>query len=133
MLSLVALVLSQVSPVTIQVDVSGLSSSRGVVECVLWSSAEGFPRDTTHGREKVNVPVVEGRATCSFTAQPGTFAITLMHDENENGVMDTNFLGIPIERYGFSKNPRPFLRAPTFKEAAFEVGTAPVNLDVKVL
>lgn len=47
--------------------------------------------------------------------------------------MDTNFLGIPTERYGFSKNPRPFLRAPTFKEAVFEVAHDAVKLEVKVL
>lgn len=125
--------LSQLAP-GITVDVGGLPSSRGVVECVLWTDVDGFPRDTSRGRIKVSVPVVDGHATCVFdNVEPGTFAVTLMHDENGNGTMDTGVFGIPTERYGFSNNPRPFLRAPTFKEAAFVVGNTPVRLDVKVL
>lgn len=75
------IILLALSQTPVQVDVGGLPSSRGVVECVLWNSADGFPRDTTHGLQKVRVPVVEGRATCSFDVEPGAYAVTLMHDE----------------------------------------------------
>ncbi len=33
---------------------------------------------------------------------PGEYAIRLMHDENGNGSLDRNPLGMPIEGYGFS-------------------------------
>src|SRR5688572_14316142 len=35
---------------------------------------------------------------------PGTYAIALFLDENDNGKIDTNFIGIPREKYGFSNN-----------------------------
>lgn len=43
-----------------------------------------------------------------------------MHDENGNGKLDTNRVGMPIGGYGFSNNPRVMRRA-TFDEAAFAV------------
>lgn len=52
---------------------------------------------------------------------PGTYAVKVMHDENGNGKLDTNFMGMPIEGYGFSNDPK-VLRKPTFDEAKFELG-----------
>ena len=52
---------------------------------------------------------------------PGTYAISCFHDVNGNGKLDTNFLGIPSEPYGFSNNARPKFRAPNWNEAKFEV------------
>jgi uncharacterized protein (DUF2141 family) len=52
---------------------------------------------------------------------PGSYAVMVMHDENDNGKLDSNFMGMPIEGYGFSNNPG-VMRKPTFEEARFELG-----------
>jgi len=44
---------------------------------------------------------------------------SVLHDENKNGKMDKNIAGIPVEGYGVTNNPKPALRAATFKEATF--------------
>ena len=54
---------------------------------------------------------------------PGRYAIILVHDENGNGKLDTNALGVPTEPYGFSNNVRGFLGPPAFKEAVMQVDT----------
>ena len=117
---------------TVSVEVVGLTSAKGHVECVLWASPSGFPRDTARGLVKTRAPEIRGgRAVCTFRGVPaGRFAVTMMHDENENGRVDTNFMGIPVETYGFSRNPTPFMRAPRFDEAAFVVAAEPVALQV---
>lgn len=51
----------------------------------------------------------------------GRHAVAIGHDLNGNQRVDTNFLGMPKEAWGVSRNPRPALRAPRFDEAAFEV------------
>lgn len=118
--------------VAVTVEVAGLASSRGSVECVLWSGTLGFPTEIAKALARVRTsPLEKATATCTFDAvAPGTFAVSISHDENENGRVDKNFLGIPTERYGFSNNPSPFMRAPRFDEAAFTVGGAPVHLRV---
>jgi uncharacterized protein (DUF2141 family) len=52
---------------------------------------------------------------------PGIYAISIMHDENNNQKIDTNFFGIPYEGYGFSKNVIGYFGKPTFKETSFTV------------
>ncbi|MEP7043082.1 MAG: DUF2141 domain-containing protein [Dokdonella sp.] len=54
---------------------------------------------------------------------PGAYAVKVLHDENDNGKLDTNFMGMPIEGYGFSNNPQ-LLRKPTFDEAKFDLDAA---------
>ncbi|WP_434212664.1 DUF2141 domain-containing protein [[Pseudomonas] boreopolis] len=48
----------------------------------------------------------------------GEYAVRVMHDENGNGKLDTNMLGMPLEGYGFSNDPK-VMRKPTFDEARF--------------
>lgn len=53
---------------------------------------------------------------------PGRYAAVAFHDENGNGKLDKNFLGVPTEPYGFSKNAQGFLGPPTFDAAAMALG-----------
>ena len=122
-----ALLLSAVDggegPHRVTLRVQGLTSSRGVVECVLWSSPTGFPTQPVSGVVKVMArPLATHEATCVFDdVRPGLRAISFIHDENENGKMDQGLFGMPLEGYGFSRDPKPFMRAPRFDEAAFAV------------
>ena len=63
----------------------------------------------------------------------GTWAVLAYQDENENGELDRNFIGIPKENYGFSRDAASRFGPPDFDDAAIEVreGTtaAPVMLD----
>lgn len=68
----------------------------------------------------------------SFDDVPaGRYALMVIHDENGNGRLDTNLIGMPVEGYGFSNNPR-VMRRPTFEEAAFDVGAEPLALDIAI-
>jgi uncharacterized protein (DUF2141 family) len=51
----------------------------------------------------------------------GIYAISIFHDENDNGKMDTNFMGIPKEDYGCSNNASGFMGPPKWKDAKFEL------------
>jgi outer membrane protein len=51
----------------------------------------------------------------------GTYAIVVYYDENGNGVLDENFLGIPAEPIGFSNGYRP-KGPPSFVKAGFQLG-----------
>ena len=51
----------------------------------------------------------------------GDFGISTFHDVNHNEKLDTNFLGIPTERYGFSNNARGSFGPPSFNKAKVKV------------
>ena len=58
---------------------------------------------------------------------PGRYAINAFHDENGNGDLDTNVLGIPKEGYGFANDPPTSFGPPDFEEAAVTVGDPPAT------
>ncbi len=60
---------------------------------------------------------------------PGTYAIMVLHDENENYRMDFDTNGMPIESYGMSNNPLSY-GPPQFSDAKFEVDDE--DLDFKI-
>jgi uncharacterized protein (DUF2141 family) len=49
----------------------------------------------------------------------GRYAIAVFLDENDNYKLDKNLFGIPKEKYGFSNNVLPSVRAATFDESSF--------------
>jgi uncharacterized protein (DUF2141 family) len=61
---------------------------------------------------------------CSFFIQnlkQGNYSIRYFHDENGNNELDTNWLGIPTEGYGFSNNASSMFGIPSIKERLFSV------------
>jgi uncharacterized protein (DUF2141 family) len=52
---------------------------------------------------------------------PGVYAISVLHDINDNQDLDRKFMGIPKEPFGFSNNVNGAFGPPSFKRASFEV------------
>jgi uncharacterized protein (DUF2141 family) len=50
---------------------------------------------------------------------PGEYGVMTYQDVNSNDRTDTNFLGIPTEPYGFSRDAKPFLSRPGFDAVKF--------------
>jgi uncharacterized protein (DUF2141 family) len=104
----------------IKVEVTGFRNDKGQLGCSLWPGAEGFPRDDSHIMKHVWAPIKGARGECVFGGVPaGEYAVTLFHDENKNGKFDSNFIGYPLEGYGFSNNVVPQFKAPSFDQCKF--------------
>ena len=70
-------------------------------------------------------------AVVHFTLPAGSYAVQVMHDENDNGKLDSNFMGIPSEGYGFSNNPQ-VMRKANFSEAKFDIGDAASSIVINL-
>jgi uncharacterized protein (DUF2141 family) len=105
----------------IVVEVLGLRNDEGLVRVTLYDSASGFPNDLSKALEAKAVEIDGRSSRVVFSRYPhGTYAVGLFHDENRNGVMDTNLIGVPREGYGASRDARGRLGPPRFQDAAFE-------------
>jgi uncharacterized protein (DUF2141 family) len=121
------------SAARIIVTIDGLHSANGNVFVGLYASPNKF----LHGNEcdafkKVRASV--GPITVEFdNLPPGTYAVGAYHDENGNGHLDTNLLGLPIEGYALSNGVRAILAPPRFTDAAFTVGGGdkPIALHIR--
>lgn len=90
---------------------------QGSINAAVYSSAEGWLKDAQSlGAQRV--PVAEKTVLVFRNLPAGSFAISLFHDENGNGVMDKNVIGLPTERYGFSRDARGTMGPPSFADAA---------------
>lgn len=111
-------------------DVSAFRNVRGSLGCRLFRSPEGFP-ETGRDAIEVRVPVTGATTRCEFRSlAPGIYAVAVMHDENDNGVLDKNFLGIPTEGYGVSNNRTYAMRSPKWAESTFRVVAEDVVLSI---
>jgi len=105
----------------IHVTVVGIRNGVGTVDCALFDAPKGFPVDVLHSAMRVMVmKVPSSEARCDFEGiPPGTYALVVLHDENMNGKVDTNWIGIPKEGYGFSNDAKASFSAPSFQDASF--------------
>lgn len=105
----------------IHITILDIRNSTGTVACALFESRAGFPTEFLSSATNVMViKVRKSQARCTFEdIPPGTYAIGVIHDENMNGKLDTGFLGIPLEGYGFSNDARELLGPPSFSAASF--------------
>lgn len=103
------------------VHASVFRSQAGALVCRLYASGEGFPAKPTY-KVQQRVPIPGREASCEFGGlSPGIYAVALFHDENGNGKLDTNFLGIPSEGVGVSNNKRPLVGPPNWSDAKFRL------------
>jgi uncharacterized protein (DUF2141 family) len=115
----------------IHVELLGLRNQRGHVVCALYASAEGFPKQPEKAIARTTADIAGGRAVCEFAdIEPGTYAVSAFHDENANGKLDTNFLGIPREGVGASNNARGHFGPPRFEAAAVRVSAGRTDLTI---
>jgi uncharacterized protein (DUF2141 family) len=137
-LSLVSLVRCQAQAAppqggVIHVDIVGLRNNKGQVFCALYASAEGFPKDGQKAIRRDTSSVTEGKAACEFPGiERGTYAVSVFHDENSNGKLDTNFLGIPREGVGASNDARGHMGPPKFNAAQFQFPGGRLNLKITI-
>jgi uncharacterized protein (DUF2141 family) len=117
----------------IHVEISGLSNDRGQMLCALYSSAEAFPKKPEKAVARLMSKIVERKAACDFTGvAPGTYAVSVVHDENSNGKMDTNFIGMPREGVGASNDAKGHMGPPKFSAASFRYESGRLDLKIHV-
>ncbi|MFC3174953.1 DUF2141 domain-containing protein [Novosphingobium bradum] len=118
----------------LSVTVSGLHSARGQVLACIASAPAHFPEcGKDPGARRLAIPVGPG-GTVSFDfgpLAPGRYAVSLFHDENANGKLDT-MLMIPREGFGFSRDARVHFGPPRFDAAAFAMSAAPLHLAIRM-
>jgi uncharacterized protein (DUF2141 family) len=116
------------------VQVLNIRNSTGTVDCALFESPQGFPTEALHSATHVMViKVRQTQARCNFAdIRPGTYALAVFHDENMNGKLDTNWLGIPTEGYGFSNDVKASLGPPSFAAASFAYDGRTLELTIRL-
>lgn len=105
----------------LEVSVSGLRNDKGNVLICMTANPRAFPDCSKDPAAMKRVVKASAAASIDFSSvSPGTYALSLIHDENGNGKLDTA-LAIPREGFGFSRNPKISFGPPKFHAAAFAI------------
>jgi uncharacterized protein (DUF2141 family) len=105
----------------IHVKIQNIRNSTGNVACALFDSPAGFPTEfLRYATNIIAIKIRDTEARCDFLdVPPGTYALAVSHDENMDGRINNNWMGIPTEGYGFSNNAKALLGPPSFSAAGF--------------
>jgi uncharacterized protein (DUF2141 family) len=118
------------------VRVTGARNTKGKIGVTLFQNAQGFPDDTSKAvrQQSVEIDPRTLSAQVTFKDLPqGAYAVSALHDENSNGKMDKNFVGMPKEGYGASNNPKKKKRPPTFDEAKFSLNGSEQTIEITLI
>ena len=103
----------------VEVHVTGVAAGKGTVNVAVCDQARFLKQCLYSG----SAPARAGDNTIAVRdVPPGNWAVLAYQDANENGELDRNFIGIPSENYGFSRDARGKFGPPSFEDAAIAVG-----------
>lgn len=101
------------------IRVENVLPSGGILRLGLYDAAR-YPDDDSKPIASADVPAIAGETVITLHAiPPGVYAIQTFQDVNANDKMDTSWVGLPQEPFGFSRDATPFLSKPSFDEVKF--------------
>ena len=92
------------------VDVGGAAAGPGSVHAALYGEEPSRLKEPLDGR---SAPADAAVRFVWRDLPPGAYALSVFHDADANGTLDSNVAGLPTERYGFSRDARGRFGPPT--------------------
>lgn len=105
---------------SVDIRVSNVRNDKGHVLAAVCTKSQFL---SAHCAYVGSAPARSGEVTVRISGiVPGTYAVQVFHDENDNKEIDRNFVGIPTEGMGFSNDARFHFGPPSFGDAAVSIG-----------
>ena len=119
---------------SLTVNVEKLRNSEGIVQFVLYNKEGSIPDENFKKCYKiVKANIVNGSSTITFHGIPsGKYAVNILHDENNNGIIDKGFILLK-EGIGFSNfQTIGMTNKQTFSKASFNLNSA-MNIKINII
>ena len=117
--ALMALLPLSAAAATLTVKVENIDTKGGVLRLSLYNEAS-WSNDNSEPVVSADVPAVPPETTVVFKdIAPGVYGVKTYQDANRNHKFDQNWLGWPLERYGFSRDAHPRFSEPGFDRTGF--------------
>ncbi len=105
---------------SLKVKVSNIIDHQGQIIVTLYNKAEGFAKSGNEFKKIISQKVLGSIASIKVDdLPPGDYSVIILHDKNQDGECNYNFIGMPVEGYGFSNNVVPRLSVPSFNQTMF--------------
>jgi len=119
---------------TVRLEITGLKGASGDIYIAVYDSDDAWLGDDTVMQQKVAIGEALDGELVRYELQlpPGEYAFSIFYDANNNGELDTNFIGIPNEPIAISNNARPRFGPPSYEDAVFNLGGEPVVQQIQI-
>lgn len=114
----------------VEVTVKNLREIKGTIRMAVYSGEDNFMKKSLTSKE---IKVTGKEVTVVFeNVKHGEYAVSTYHDVDDNKELDTGFMGIPKEPYGFSNDARGTFGPPSYEKSKFKVdGNTKISISVQ--
>lgn len=110
----------------LEVTIKNIKEVKGTIRVALYNNEKDFLEKFVEGKI-IKVSGKEAKVVFE-NLKPGDYAVSAFHDENENEKLDSGFMGIPLEPYGFSNDARGTFGPPSFEKAKVSITTNKISV-----
>lgn len=123
----------QIKAQNVEIVISNIRSTLGEIRIGVFKDQNSFDKENAYKNFvfKKN-DLKNGTLKLYLNLEPGLYGIAVLDDENSDGKMKYNFLGMPTEGFGFSNFESDGLSKPKFSEFSFRVGKEKTIIFVKM-
>ena len=119
--------------VMVKILITGFKNDEGVARVAFFRGKHGFPNDTEYAYWKGECDIHDNESRLSINnIEYGTYAVSVYHDQNNNGKLDKKWKLIPSEGFGTSNNARKEKKGPRYDLSKFEVNADSISIMVKL-
>lgn len=119
---LLLLIFADLNAQNVEVIIKGIRSEKGQIGIGIFKDDHTFQKEEPFLNKNFVKSVISNREMkVQFSLEPGIYGFALLDDENSNGLMEYNFLGIPKEGFGFSDYYHKGITKPKFDSFKFTI------------
>lgn len=115
---------------SLEVTVKNIKESKGTIRVGLFTNEKDFLKKAVIGKV---VKATGTEVTVIFEKlNPGEYGLSVIHDENENGELDSNMLGMPKEGFAFGNNAMGMFGPPDFEKAKVKIEDKAIRQEISL-
>ena len=121
------------SEIHLSITVRNIKGGTGSIEVGIFNNRDYFLEEGFEAYT-LSLPLEKSSDTITFSiiVKKGEYAVSLFHDVNGDGVCNLNFIGYPLEPFGFSNNVRPLISKPSYNNCIVNL-LEDTNIEIKLI
>lgn len=116
----------------LKIEILNIQKAGGTLRVGIYKPGEKFKTASPFVNRQIKI-VKPGKQWVEFELAPGTYAVALYQDLNDNNKIDKHFFGYPKEPFGLSNNFRPLFSAPSFADCAIELPAQGKSISITLI
>ncbi len=132
-LFVVLLTVFSINAQTISIEITNIRNNKGKIRLAVFKDNNSFKKEKGF-IEKIypKTDLKNGSMTVKINLEPGTYGISILDDENNDGKMEYRLIRIPKEGYGFSDYYHTGMSRPKFEDFDFFLGNNDKIVKIKI-